>query len=119
MSLKSLIDTGTTVWSDSVDPDVLERDIPQGITGATSNPVIISDLIKSGRFDEHLERLVEEMNDTAVAWEMTSYLVGEAQERFFEVWSRTGGEDGWVSFELDPLIEDPGLKLPHEERVRR
>lgn len=119
MSLKALIDTGTKVWSDSVDPDVLDELVPQGITGATSNPIIISDLIKTGRFDEHLESLLEDMNDAAVAWAMTDYLVSAAQERFFDVWKRTRGEDGWVSFELDPLIDDPDVGLPHDKRVQR
>ena len=119
MSLKDLIDTGTKVWSDSVDPDVLDELVPQGVTGATSNPIIISDLIKTGRFDSHLENLLEDMNDSAVAWAMTDYLVSNAQERFQEVWTRTRGEDGWVSFELDPLIDDPEGKLSHEKRVRR
>lgn len=119
MSLKALIDTGTKVWSDSVDPDVLDELVPQGVTGATSNPIIISDLIKTGRFDRHLENLLEDMNDAAAAWAMTDYLVSKAQERFQNVWSRTGGEDGWVSFELDPLIEDPQANLPHAKRVQR
>ena len=119
MSLKSLTQAGTKVWSDSVDPDVLEALIPQGITGATSNPIIISDLIKSGRFDEHLASLLEDMNDAGVAWAMTDYLVGEAQERLFPAWLKTGGDDGYVSFELDPLIEDPELNLPREQRIRR
>ena len=119
MSLKSLIDTGTKVWSDSVDPRVLERDIPRGISGATSNPIIIADLIRSGRFDEHLQSLLEDMNDTAVAWAMTDYLVSQAQERFQATWARTGGDDGWVSFELDPLVEDPEANMPQAQRVRR
>ena len=119
MSLKALIAAGTKVWSDSVDPDVLDEFIPQGITGATSNPIIISDLIKTSRFDSHLENLLEEMNDSAVAWAMTDYLVSAAQERFQDTWARTGGEDGWVSFELDPLIDDPQGSVPHEKRVRR
>ncbi len=119
MSLKSLVSSGSRIWSDSVDPEVLEELIPQGITGATSNPIIISDLIKSGRFDDHLESLLEDMNDAAVAWAMTDYLVGEAQERLLDVWQRTRGDDGYVSFELDPLIDDPAAGLSHEKRVQR
>lgn len=119
MSLRTLIDIGTKVWSDSVDPDVLDELVPQGVTGATSNPIIISDLIKTGRFDKHLENLLEDMNDAAVAWAMTDYLVSKAQERLQAVSARTHGEDGWVSFELDPLIEDPQGNLPHAKRVAR
>jgi transaldolase len=45
--------------------------------------------------------------------------VGAAQDQLIEIWERTGGDDGYVSFELDPLLEDPDLGPPHEERVRR
>jgi len=38
---------------------------------------------------------------------------------FLPVWEETKGNDGYVSFELDPLIEDTQLNLPHAERVRR
>jgi transaldolase len=35
------------------------------------------------------------------------------------VWSETGGNDGYVSFEVDPLLEDPELGLPHDRRVAK
>jgi transaldolase len=35
------------------------------------------------------------------------------------VWQSTKGDDGYVSFELDPLLEDPELKVPHEERIKQ
>jgi transaldolase len=46
-------------------------------------------------------------------------LVRQAQEEFLPVWQQTKGNDGYVSFELDPLIEDLALNLPHDERVKR
>jgi transaldolase len=118
-ALQSLIDTGTKLWLDSVDPDEVKTNIDRGITGATSNPAIISSLIKSGRFDEHLRNLLADMSTDGAAWAMCDYLVSKAQERFQSIWERTKCNDGWVSFELDPLIEDPEANLPHEERVRR
>jgi len=45
--------------------------------------------------------------------------VRSAQDVFLPVWEQTRGDDGYVSFELDPLIEDPAPPLPHAERVRR
>ncbi len=48
--LQSLVASGTKLWLDSIDPDLVKRDRQEGATGATSNPVIISDLIKTGRF---------------------------------------------------------------------
>jgi transaldolase len=38
---------------------------------------------------------------------------------FHSVWKETKGNDGYVSFELDPLLEDPDANLPHAERVKR
>jgi transaldolase len=45
-------------------------------------------------------------------------LVRSAQTVFLPVWEHTRGDDGYVSFELDPLIEDLSKSLGHAERVR-
>jgi len=50
---------------------------------------------------------------------LTDSLVHQAQEVFLPVWRATRGDDGYVSFELDPLLEDPDLNLPQGERTRR
>ncbi|WP_045226781.1 transaldolase family protein [Methyloterricola oryzae] len=119
MSLHSLIATGTKLWLDSIDPELVQRDQALGATGATSNPIIITDTIKTGRFDDHIRCLIDEgMDDTAIAWEMTDYLVRRAQETFLPIWEQTKGNDGYVSFELDPLLEDRELGPPHDQRVR-
>jgi len=119
-SLNSLIRTGTKLWLDSVDPELVSIARKRGSTGATSNPIIIADLLKSGRFDNQLERLMEEgLTDEQVAWKMTDQLVREAQSVFMNVWERTSANDGYVSFELDPLIEDPQVDLPQARRVAR
>src|SRR5262249_61486657 len=34
------------------------------------------------------------------------------------VWREKQGDDGWVSFELDPLLEDPARNLPVAERTK-
>jgi len=119
-ALKSLIAAGTKLWLDSIDPDLVRENRAEGATGATSNPVIISDLIKTGRFDEQLQELLDQgLSDEDVAWRLTDQLVREAQQVFLPAWEETRGNDGYVSFELDPLIEDPPLNIPHAERVRR
>lgn len=118
--LESLIATGTKLWLDSVDPDAVRANRAIGATGATSNPVIISDLVKTGRFDEDLRRfLQQEPDDEAVAWQITDLLVRRAQEVFLPVWEETAGDDGYVSFELDPLLEDPACTLSVDDRKDR
>ena len=117
-SLKSLIDSGTKLWLDSIDPDLVRSNRAVGATGATSNPIIVANLIKTGRFDEQIRSLVETgLDDSAVAWQLTDQMVKDAQSVFQEVWNETKGDDGYVSFELDPLLEDPELNLPHDQRV--
>lgn len=119
-SIQSLIDCGTKLYLDSVDPDLVRQNIAWGAVGATSNPVIISGLLAGGRYDEQLRKLAEkERDDEVIAWRLTDQVVRDAQQAFQSTWQRTGGNAGWVSFELDPLIEDPDRNMPHAERVRR
>lgn len=118
--LESLIATGTKLWLDSVDPDLVRENRAIGATGATSNPIIIAGLVNSGRFDDDLRRLMaEERSDDAVAWQMTDRLVRSAQDVFRPVWEATKGNDGYVSFELDPLLEDTSSTLSVEQKAAR
>ncbi len=118
--LRSLIATGTKLWLDSVDPALVKSNRQLGATGATSNPVIISDLIKTGRFDEQMQHSIDQgLDDGQIAWQLTDELVRGAQQVFLPVWQETKGNDGYVSFELDPLLEDLVANIPHAERVSR
>jgi len=118
--LQSLVATGTKLWLDSIDPKEVAANRAAGATGATSNPIIISDLIKTGRFDDDLAQLIREgLDDETLAWRMTDKLVRQAQEVFLPVWEATRGDDGYVSFELDPLLEDSSCTLSTQERSQR
>ena len=116
--LRSLIACGTKIWLDSIDPELVVKNRAQGASGATSNPIIVADLIKTGRFDQDLDQLIEQkLSDEQIAWKMTDKLVSDAQAVFRPVYEQTHGNDGFVSFELDPLLEDLQLGPPHAERV--
>ena len=116
--VQSLLATGTKLWLDSIDPDLVRSNRATGATGATSNPIIVADLLATGRFDADIERFVRQgLDDNQIAWQMTDQLVRDAQEVFLPVWEQTGGNDGYVSFEVDPLLEDPGLNMAHGKRV--
>src|SRR3954463_12550113 len=102
--LESLVASGTKLWLDSIDPQLVAVNSALGATGATSNPIIVSDLIKTGRFDPLLKKFLEGGGeDGGIAWKTTDHLVSDAQQVFKPVWERTKGDDGYVSFELDPL----------------
>ena len=118
--LQSLIASGTKLWLDSIDPELVRLNREQGATGATSNPIIVSDLIKTGRFDDRLAALMKQgLDDEAVAWQVTDQLVRGAQEVFASVWAETRGNDGYVSFELDPLLEDASCTLSLSDKIAR
>jgi transaldolase len=118
--LRSLIASGTKLWLDSIDPELIAKNRALGASGATSNPIIIANLIETGRFDEDLVEFIEQkLSDEQIAWEMADKLVGEAQAVFRPVYEQSHGNDGYVSFELDPLLEDPQLGPPHADRVAR
>ncbi|MEM1098856.1 MAG: transaldolase family protein [Planctomycetota bacterium] len=119
-ALESLIEAGTRLWLDSVDPDEVVENKAQGITGATSNPAIIQSLIQTGRFDDDMQAFLDAgHDDEAIAWAMTDKLVGDAQQQFHDVWRSSECNDGWVSFELDPLLEDPENTLSVEEKAKQ
>jgi transaldolase len=116
--IESLLATGTKLWLDSIDPDLIRSNRAMGATGATSNPIIVADLLATGRFDVQIEHLMREgLDDGQIAWRITDTLVRDAQQVFLPVWEQTRGNDGYVSFEVDPLLEDPALNLDHAKRI--
>lgn len=118
--LESLVACGTRLWLDSIDPDEVSKNLAWGATGATSNPIIVADLIKTGRFDTLIQAGIREgMNDETLAWHLTDTLVRKAQDAFRPVWDQTKGDDGYVSFELDPLLEDVSAPIPDAQRTSR
>jgi transaldolase len=119
-SIDSLIQTGTKLYLDSIDPQLVQLNLAWGAVGATSNPIIVSGLIESGRFDDQLSELLRSgKDDSDIAWALTDQLVSQAQQAFHPMWKQSGGNAGWVSFELDPLIEDVEASMPHADRVER
>ena len=116
-AIQSLIATGTKLYLDSVEPELVRQNIEWGAVGATSNPIIIADLIKGGAYDSEIQAGIEAgKNDHDICWDVNDKIVGAAQRAFMPIWKRTGGNDGWVSFEIDPLLESVDGP-PHKDRV--
>lgn len=119
-ALQSLIDTGTKLYLDSVEPSEIDQNLAWGAVGATSNPAIISGIVKTGSLDSEIESLLAKgFDDDAIAWKLTDQLVCQAQDKFLPIWKESKGNAGWVSFELDPLLEDPDESLSDAERTKR
>jgi len=60
MALASLIATGTKVWLDGVEPNEIKKNRSWGVTGATSNPTIVSKIISRGHFDDRIAALIHQ-----------------------------------------------------------
>lgn len=118
--LQSLVKSGTKLWLDSIDPKLVALSKEQGATGATSNPIIVANILKTGQLDAEMRRLRSEgKSPEDIAWTLTDQLVTAAERVFLPVYEQTQGNDGFVSFEVDPLLEDPKLGPPHLERVKK
>ena len=101
--LQSLVAAGTKLWLDSIDPKLVALSRQQGATGATSNPIIVANLIKSGQVDSLIRELRQsDKSPEEIAWTVTDHMVSEAEKVFLPVYHATKGNDGFVSFEVDP-----------------
>ncbi|MDG2222149.1 MAG: transaldolase family protein [Rubripirellula sp.] len=119
-SIRSLIATGTKLYLDSVEPSEVDQNLAWGAVGATSNPAIISGIVKAGGLDAQIESLLSAgHDDESVAWALTDSLVTDAQQKFQSIHSASDGNAGWVSFELDPLLEDPSLGMSDADRTAK
>ncbi|MBF0443240.1 MAG: transaldolase [Oligoflexales bacterium] len=121
LPLKSLIESGTKLWVDSVDHEHVLLNKGFGATGATSNPIIISTILRSGKYDEEIRKLKleHEKSSEEIAWTITDRLVTDAEECFLDIFKETNGDDGYVSFELDPFLEDSKTHLTTNERAEK
>jgi len=84
----------------------LERMIEDGIVGVTSNPAIFQKAIaNSDLYDEQLQELARREDDPKeIFWEIARTDIQDACDIFMPVYERTGGEDGFISLEVQPDI---------------
>ena len=61
--VETLTTCSSKLWLDSGDPEFVRENRAYGTTGATSNPIIIADLIRTGRFDQPLNELIRQGRD--------------------------------------------------------
>jgi transaldolase len=84
----------------------LRRMIEDGIAGVTSNPAIFQNAIAgSDLYDEQLGELAERVDDPKqIFWEVARQDIQDACDIFMPVHEETGGQDGFVSLEVQPDI---------------
>ncbi len=109
--LKQLLDAGQSVWLDNLRRSMfasgeLKRLIDRGLRGMTSNPSIFEKAIGAGDdYDEQLRSLIaEEKNADALFWDLAIQDIQSACDTFRSVYDSSGGNDGFVSLEVSPLL---------------
>jgi transaldolase len=109
--LRRMQELGQAPWVDELSrEDIknggLERMIEDGIVGITSNPAIFQKAIAgSDLYDEQLAELARKEDDPKeMFWGIARTDIRDACDVFMPVYERTGGEDGFVSLEVQPDI---------------
>jgi transaldolase len=110
--LHQLSDLGQSVWIDYLSRDLRRtgelarlRD-EDAVVGVTSNPTIFEKALSAGdAYDEQLRRELEEERDAKELFlRLATQDVGDACDLLRGVWDRGGGQDGYVSIEVDPTL---------------
>ncbi|HEY5427127.1 MAG TPA: bifunctional transaldolase/phosoglucose isomerase [Candidatus Tumulicola sp.] len=109
--LGQLLDDGQSVWIDNLRRSMfasgeLERLIGLGLRGMTSNPTIFEKAIGAGNdYDDQLRELVgSQTNAEALFWDLAIADIQRACDEFAGVFQSSGGNDGFVSLEVSPLL---------------
>src|SRR6516225_499564 len=111
--IQELLEAGQSVWIDNLRRSMfasgeLQRLIDTGLRGMTSNPTIFEKAIGAGTdYDEQLAALIKsEKSADALFWDLAVQDIQSACDEFARVYESTGGNDGFVSLEVSPLLAD-------------
>lgn len=109
--IQSLGNLGQSVWLDYIRRGMLESGefqqfIDMGITGVTSNPTIFEKaIVGSTDYDKALVDLAQTGKSTQEVYEALAVEdIQTAADMLRPVYDRTGGVDGYVSLEANPLL---------------
>ncbi|MBV8147565.1 MAG: bifunctional transaldolase/phosoglucose isomerase [Candidatus Eremiobacteraeota bacterium] len=129
--MQQLLDAGQSVWLDNIRRSMfasgeLRRLIDDGLRGMTSNPSIFEKAIGAGNdYDDQLRELVASQKSAEVLfWDLAIQDIQDACDEFAGVHAQSGGNDGFVSLEVSPLLanDTPGTIVKAQElwaRVNR
>lgn len=109
--LQQLLEAGQSVWLDNLRRGMfasgeLQALIDKGLRGMTSNPTIFEKAIGAGDdYDEQLRSLIGKQHDaSALFWDLAVHDIQSACDLFRPVFDGCGGNDGFVSLEVSPLL---------------
>lgn len=109
---KRLASFGQSLWYDNISRGFIQSGGLQqmiadyDLKGVTSNPAIFEKAISKGsEYDEDIRALIEQGKTTHEIYEkLTTDDIRLACDILYDVYIATGGEDGYVSIEVDPTL---------------
>src|SRR5947209_8433665 len=114
-NLRALHDAGVSIWLDTLSRGLLQSGEFEGlisdcsVTGATSNPTIFAKAITgSDLYDEQLQQLASagDRDPEELFFSLALEDVREAARLLRSEYDRSGGRDGFISFECTPDLAD-------------
>jgi transaldolase len=101
--------TPTALWNDSCSVKELEYALEHGAVGATSNPVIVGEVLKKEMhlWRERIGRIIEEMpvaTEDEVTWRLIEEMSVKGAELLRPVFEREKGKNGRLSIQTDPKL---------------
>lgn len=108
-TLKAARGYPTALWNDSADPDELRRSIEFGAVGATCNPVIALNAIRTHPdvWTPRLRALATmhpTWGESQLGWEAVRELSIAAAAQLLPAFEASGGRDGRLSIQTDPRL---------------
>lgn len=107
--MQRTLELGGDFWNDSCDLRELQEAVEAGATGATSNPVIVSQVVQGdrARWLPVLDRLVaarSAASEDELAWALVEEMAREAAAVLAPVHTRTSGAKGYLSVQVNPQL---------------
>jgi len=101
--------TPTALWNDSCSIAELEYSLEHGAVGATSNPVIVGDVLKKEMpaWADRIRALVAETptgSEDDVAWRLIEEMSAKAARLLLPVFEKHKGKNGRLSIQTDPRL---------------
>jgi len=113
--------TPTRFWINNPTRKEADLALEAGASGCTNNPSYSWKMLQDPQEKEYAlkllnEAIIETSDDDEAAAAFQRKLVKPIQEKFLPIWKSTGGRDGHVSIQGDPIREDDPQVVINEAR---
>ena len=116
----------TQLWNDSCGLKDLELAIKRGASGATSNPVIVGNVLKremdfwKRRLHEIIYNEMLEASEDEICWQIFKEVAAKGAEELIPMFEETKGLKGWQAIQVNPKFYRSSKKtIKHAEELSK